>query len=68
MPAEPNENRVEPSDLIVKSKVRQILKDADMRASDEIWNELGHTVTRTVKSAIRRAKANGRKTVKAADF
>jgi histone H3/H4 len=63
-----SESRVEPSDLVVKSKVRVIISEADMRVSDEIWNELGHTVTRKVKEAIRRAKANGRKTVKASDF
>ncbi len=60
--------RVEPAEMIVKSKVRQILRDAEMRGSEEIWNELGHTVTRSLKAAIRRARANGRKTVKASDF
>jgi histone H3/H4 len=62
------ENRVDPVELIVKSKVRVLLAEAEMRASEEIWNELGHTVSRKVKEAIRRARANGRKTVKAADF
>jgi hypothetical protein len=62
------DTRIDPAELIVKSKIRAIISEADMRASDEIWNELGHTVTRKVKEAIRRARANGRKTLKAADF
>ena len=62
------ENKIEPAELIVKSKVRTLFSEADMRVSDEIWNEVGHTVTRKVKEAIRRAKANGRKTVRAHDF
>ncbi len=61
-------DRIEPSDFVVKSKVRAMFSEAEMRASQEIWNELGHHVTRAVKAAIRRAKANGRKTVKATDF
>ena len=64
----PTEERIDPVELIVKSKVRALIGEADMRASDEIWKELGHTVSRKVKEAIRRAKANGRKTLKAADF
>ncbi|MCO4745266.1 MAG: hypothetical protein KC912_10805 [Proteobacteria bacterium] len=65
MPTE--EDRVDPADLIVKSKVKKLFAEADMRISQEVWNELGHQVTRSVKVAIRRAKANGRKTVKAQD-
>jgi len=61
-------DRIEPSDLIVKSKLRALFSEAEMRVSDEVWNEIGHGVTRSVKEAIRRAKANGRKTVRGADF
>jgi len=69
MPETPTDaNRIDPTELIVKAKIRTLLSEAGMRASDEIWNELGHTVSRKVKEAIRRAKANGRKTLKAADF
>ena len=62
------DERIEPAALIVKSKVKTLFSEAEMRVSDEAWNEVGHIVTRSVKAAIRRAKANGRKTVKAADF
>ena len=61
-------DKIEPSDLIVKSKVKALFAEAEMRVSQEVWNELGHSVTRAVKTAIRRAKANGRKTVKGMDF
>jgi len=61
-------DRIEPSDLIVKSKLRALFSEAEMRVSDEVWNEIGDGVTRSVKEAIRRAKANGRKTVRGADF
>ena len=60
--------RIDPADLIVKSKVKTLFAEAQMRVSGEAWNELGHHVTRAVKAAIRRANANGRKTVKASDF
>ena len=61
-------DRIEPADLIVKSKVRTLFQEADMRVSDDVWNELGHRVTRAVKESIRRAQANGRKTVRGSDF
>jgi histone H3/H4 len=60
-------DRIDPTDLLVKSKVRDLYREADMRVSDEVWKELGHRVSRAVKESIRRAQANGRKTVKATD-
>ena len=60
--------RIEPSDFIVKSKVRQLISEAEMRVSQDAWNDLGHHVTRAVKAAIRRATANGRKTGPGTDF
>ena len=59
--------KLNPADFIVKSKVKELIKEAGMNASAEIWTELGHGVTRTVKVAITRAKANKRKTVKGCD-
>ncbi|RME22869.1 MAG: hypothetical protein D6798_14745 [Deltaproteobacteria bacterium] len=61
-------DRIDPADFIVKSKIRTLYQEADMRVSEEVWNELGHRVTRAVKESIRRAQANGRKTVKGCDF
>ncbi len=60
--------KLNPADFIVKSKVKELIKEADMSASAGIWTELGHVVTRTVKLAIARAKANKRKTVKGSDI
>jgi histone H3/H4 len=61
-------DRIEPSEFVVKSKVKQLFAEADVRASADVYNEVGHAVTRAVKQAIRRAQANGRKTVKGSDF
>ena len=60
--------KIELSEFVVKSKVKALIKEAEMNASAEIWEELGHRVTRAVKIAIQRAKANGRKTVKGCDI
>ena len=60
--------KIDKSDLIVKSKIKALIADGDMRASADIWDELGHIVASSVKKAVGRAKANGRKTVKASDF
>lgn len=60
--------RIPPAELIVKSKVKQIAAELDMRVSDEVWKELGHVVTRHLKRAATRAKENGRKTIKAQDI
>ncbi len=62
------ETKLDPADVIVKAKVKLLIKEAGMNTSAEIWTELGHTVTKTVKRAIARAQANGRKTVKASDI
>ncbi len=61
-------DKLDPADLVVKAKVKTLIKEAEMNTSAEIWTELGHTVTKTIKRAIVRAKANGRKTVKATDI
>ena len=52
--------------LVVKSAVRNLLKG--MRASEDFWKAIDAVVTAEVKKAIERAKANGRKTVRAADL
>ena len=60
--------KIETSELVVKSKIKALIADGDMRASADIWDEVGHIVARSVKKAMGRAQANGRKTVKASDF
>ncbi len=61
-------DNIDPADFIVKSKVKILLTEADMRISADAWADVGHQVTRAVKQAIRRAQANGRKTVRGSDF
>lgn len=61
-------DKIELSELVVKSKVRALIKEAGMNVSAEVWEELGHKVSQAVKIGITRAKANGRKTVKAIDL
>ena len=59
--------RIAPADLLVKSKLKKIAAENEFRMSEEVFKELGHVVTRHLKRAMARAKANGRKTVKAQD-
>jgi hypothetical protein len=61
-------DKLSPSEFVVKSKVKILLKEAGMNGSAEMWDELGHRVTHAVKVAITRAQANKRKTVKACDI
>ena len=63
----PSSDKLDRTEFIVQSKVRVLLREAGMHASADLWDALGHQVTRSVKRAIVRAKANGRKTVRATD-
>ena len=51
--------------LIVKSAVRAKLKG--MRASEDFFKALDKAVEALIASAVKRAKANGRKTVRGHD-
>jgi histone H3/H4 len=55
----------EKRDLIVKSAVRELVKD--MRISDSFFDALNKAVEELVKKAIERAKANGRATLRGED-
>jgi histone H3/H4 len=61
------DNQINPADFVVKSRIRELLKEAGMNASSDLWESLGLVVTRTVKVAISRAQANKRKTVRGHD-
>lgn len=52
--------------LIVKNAVRDAAKGVNV--SGNFYNELDSEVKKLVKKAVKRAKANGRKTVKARDL
>ncbi len=54
--------------LLVSSKVRQMIKDADCNTAGDALDGLNGYVGWLVSQAAARAKANGRKTVRAHDF
>ncbi len=55
-------------DLVVKSKVREYAKTKDIRLSGEVFDALTKKVAADLDAAIKRAKENGRKTVKSYDL
>lgn len=54
--------------LLVGSKVRQLIKDADCNTAGDALDGLNGWLYWLVQQATARAKANGRKTVRAHDF
>lgn len=54
--------------MIVQSKVRDAVKAAEMRTSEEFLGALDTRVAEMVKAAADRAKKNGRATLQAHDL
>ena len=57
--------------LFVKSKVREYIKTKGCNTSADVLDDKGSlnkSITALIDNAIRRSKANGRKTVKARDI
>jgi hypothetical protein len=54
--------------LLVGSKVRGLIKDADCNTAGDAIDGLNQWVYWLIQQATTRAKANGRKTVRAHDF
>jgi histone H3/H4 len=54
--------------LVVQSKVKVLVKKAKMKCSSDVVKELNRVITTTVAKGVDRAKANGRKTLRAADL
>jgi hypothetical protein len=54
--------------LLVGSKVRGLIKDADCNTAGDAVDGLNQWVYWLIQQATTRAKANGRKTVRAHDF
>lgn len=52
--------------LVVKSKVRELVKN--MRFSEEFFEALDEKVAQLVEEAVKRAKGNGRATLRAYDL
>ena len=54
--------------LVVKSAVKSHVAKSKMRISGDFWKSLDMAVADVLKTAVERAKANGRKTLRAADL
>lgn len=54
--------------LLVASKVRQMIKDADCNTAGDALDGLNAQIAELVAAAVQRAKDNKRKTVRAYDF
>ena len=54
--------------LIVKSKIAELIRSQSMMISAETYDALNEFVDRRLKQACKRCEANGRKTVKPYDF
>jgi len=54
--------------LAVKSAIKGLMKKSKMRVGGDFWKMLDEKITWKVKRAAERAKANGRKTIRAADL
>jgi histone H3/H4 len=54
--------------LVVQSKIREMIKADGCSTSADAVEALSHEVTRIIKKAVERTKANGRKTVKGSDI
>ena len=57
-----------PGLLIVQSKVRDLIREKEMRTSDEFITALSEHVKQAVEKSIARAKENGRSTLRPADL
>jgi hypothetical protein len=53
---------------VVQSKVKGLVKRAKMKCSSDVVDAMNKMITVHVAKACERAKANGRKTVRAADL
>lgn len=54
--------------LVVQAKVKQLIKKNKMNCASDVMGALTHVIEHNVTKAVARAKSNGRKTVRAADF
>ena len=54
--------------MIVRSKVKELLKENEMRSSEEFVQKLSEEVENIVRRAVERAKENNRKTVQKQDI
>jgi len=56
------------AEYVVKSKVAELIRSQGMMMASDAVDALDKVVESAVKTAIKRCKSNGRKTVKPYDF
>ena len=56
------------AELVVTSKVKEVIKNADMSMASDFADALSTKVEALINDAISRAKANDRKTVRPGDL
>lgn len=56
------------ADTVVVSKLKELIKAADMNCASDFPDGLDKEVQELVKKAVARAKSNDRKTVRAGDL
>lgn len=54
--------------LVVGSKVKDFIKEADLRSDGDLIEALSDKVSEMLKSAMQRCKENGRSTVRPCDL
>lgn len=54
--------------LVVQSKLKNLVRKAKMKCSSDVVSQMSRIVTETISKGCERAKANGRKTLRAADL
>ena len=54
--------------LVVGSKVKDFIKDGDLRSDGDLVESLSSKVEEILKSAMQRCKENGRSTVRPCDL
>lgn len=54
--------------LVVQAKVKEVIKKNKMNTSSDVMAGLTKMINEEISKAVARAKANGRKTVRASDF
>lgn len=54
--------------LLVVSKVKEAIKTHEMRSGDEFLQELNECIHKVIEASVKRAKGNGRATLKAEDI
>jgi hypothetical protein len=53
--------------LLVQSKVRDVIREKDLRTSDEFLTALNEHLYAALEAAMKRCKDNGRQTLRAQD-